>query len=274
MNTITCRLILMFSAVFFAMPVLADQSQGYTLGVFPHLPPRQLEKVYAPIAKEFSEVLGKQVQLRSSSSYEKFMENLDNEKFDIVFVQPFDYVRAADKLGYKPLAVREEPLATIYVVKQGSTLKSAKDLKGKRIALPPKVAAVSLLTMGFLKEQKLQPGKDVTISHHKSHASCLQQVLIGEADVCGTALPALRFFQHKMKVKMEIVAKTSEIPHALFAAHPRLSEKEFQEVQENILSWSKTKKGQEILKRGKLSNYKRINDSDYNIVRKMGSNKQ
>ena len=257
------------TALIFTSPVHSDQKHEYTFGVFPHLPPRQLEKVYAPIAKQFSEILGKEVHLRSNSSYQNFMENLDQGKFDIAFVQPFDYVRVADKLGYKPLATRVEPLSTIFVVAKGSPLKSAADLKGKTIALPPKVAAVSRLTKDYLKKLNLDPEKDVTITHHRSHVSCMQQVMIKAADTCGTAAPALRFFEHKMKTDLEIIGETGSIPHALFTAHPGLSEEEYRKIKEAILSWSNTKKGQALLKHGKLSPYKDINDKDYDVVRKM-----
>ena len=257
------------TALVFTSPVYSDQKHEYTFGVFPHLPPRQLEKVYAPVAKEFSEILGKEVHLRSNSSYQNFMENLDQGKFDIAFVQPFDYVRVADKLGYKPMATRIEPLSTIFVVAKGSPLKSAADLKGKTIALPPKVAAVSRLTMDYLKKHNLDPEKDVTITHHRSHVSCMQQVMIKAADTCGTAAPALRFFEHKMKTDLDIIGETGSIPHALFTAHPGLSEEEYRKIKEAILSWSKTKKGQALLKHGKLSPYKDIKDKDYDVVRKM-----
>lgn len=256
-------------ALLFTSPVFSDQKHEYTFGVFPHLPPRQLEKVYAPVAKEFSEILGKEVRLRSNSSYQNFMENLDKGTFDIAFVQPFDYIRVADKLGYKPLATRVEPLSTIFVVAKDSPIKSAADLKGKTIALPPKVAAVSRLTMDYLKKINLDPEKDVTITHHRSHVSCMQQVVIKAADTCGTAAPALRFFEHKMKTDLDVIAETGSIPHALFTAHPGLSEDEYRKIKAAILSWSKTKKGQALLKHGKLSPYKDVSDKDYDVVRQM-----
>ena len=97
----------------------------YVLGVFPHLPPRELEKVYAPISADLSQAVGRQVRFRSSSTYANFMERLETEDFDIIFAQPFDYVRAADKHGYLPMATRDEPLATIVVVKKGSPIRQS-----------------------------------------------------------------------------------------------------------------------------------------------------
>ena len=92
------------------------------LGVFPHFPPRTLEKIYAPIAADMSKHLGTTVKLRTSTSFKKFSEKLRREEFDIVFLHPFDYVDVADKYGYIPLAARDEPLSTILVVPENSTI--------------------------------------------------------------------------------------------------------------------------------------------------------
>lgn len=245
------------------------QEKNYVLGVFPHLPPRDLEEVYAPMAADLGEAIGHRIVLRSNTTFGRFMENLDKQTFDIAFVQPFDYVRIADKYGYRPLAVRKEKLATIVVVKEDSKLKKLADIKGKTVALPPKVAAVSYLLKGHLKKEKIIPGKDVKLTHHRSHMSCMQQVLIGEAVACGTAAPAVRFFEHKTKVKMRVIGKTREIPHALFVIHPRVPESEREILRQRIMGWAKTADGKKMLKRGKLSPFIKIKDKDYDVVREL-----
>lgn len=255
-----------------ASPVAAGEGQ-YQMGVFPHLPARELEKVFSPMAADMASGTGTQIQFRSSSTYRKFMEQLDQEVWDIAFLQPFDYVRAHDTHGYIPLATRQEMLASIVVVLPDSTIKSAADLKGKKIALPPLVAAVSLLTRAALQEAGLDPDKDVVISHHKSHVSCMQQVVLKNADACGTAAPAVRFFKSKHKKELRTVMESKKIPHTLFAVHPRVPEKTRQKLREIILGWGSTEVSKEMLKRGRLKPFRVIADSDYDIVRKFGSNK-
>lgn len=265
-------------AVFFTVlgyqPAVADTGKTvlsakkeYTMGVFPHLPPRQLEKVFAPMAKDLGDAINRHIILRTNTTYKKFAHNLDNEKFDIAFIQPFDYIRVADKLGYLPLATRKEKLTSILVVKTDSPLKSIADIRGKRVAFPPAIAAVTRLMKAYFRNHKLQPNKDVTISHHRSHVSCMQQLLIGEADACGTAAPALRFFQHKMKVKLKVIAETDPIPHTLFAIHPRVPEYEREIIRERIVNWAKTREGRKLLDTGKLSSFIPIENSAYDIVR-------
>ena len=126
----------------------------YVFGVFPYLPPLELESVFAPIAADFKRVLGRDVQFVSKTSYESFSRNLlDEQTYDIAFVQPFDYVLAADHSGYLPLAARPEKLYALLVTTENSPIRSIADLKGKRISLPPRDAAISRLIRVYFPSQ-------------------------------------------------------------------------------------------------------------------------
>jgi len=258
-----------------ALPGLAvqanppDTGSPYIMGVFPHLPPRQLEKVFSPMASDLGSAINQKIVLRTNTTFERFSQSLDTQIFDIAFVQPFDYVRIADKYGYRPLAARSEELAAILVVKEDSPLNKLQDLRGMKIAMPPAVAAVSYLIRDLLLENGMDPDTDVTLSNHRSHMSCMQQVLIREADACGTAAPPLRFFQHRMKVKMKIVATSREIPHALFVIHPRVPDEKKQAIRQRIISWSDTIEGKQLLERGRLKPFVQVSDSSYDVIRKM-----
>lgn len=247
----------------------AGSKSEYLLGVFPYLAPRELEKMYAPIAADFSLTLKKDVLFMTSSTYKNFMANLDKQMYDIVFVQPFDYVAIADKYGYRPLVTRNKPLPAIIVVKPGSQFKTVDDLRGKIISLPPAVAAMSYLVKDYLEKHGIDPDKDVTIEHHRSHASCMRSVLIGSAQACGTAPPALRFFQDKMKSKLNVIVKTKGIPSTLFATHPRVTDKERNNLLKQIATWPDTEQGKKLLKKTKVQAFIPITDKKYDGVRVM-----
>jgi phosphonate transport system substrate-binding protein len=195
------------------------------------------------------------------------MQQLEAQQFDIVFVQPFDYVRIADQYGYKALASRDESLEAVVVVNTDSPYKSIQDLRGKHLATPPSVAAVTYLIEAYLKEQGVDPQKDIKIDHHRSHVSCMQKVLIGTAAACATAVPAVRFFTHKMDVQFNIVGKSSSIPHTLFATHPRMGKENVALLLKEILSWAKSEEGRELLMRGKFKHFRKVVDREYDVVR-------
>ncbi|MDH4134107.1 MAG: phosphate/phosphite/phosphonate ABC transporter substrate-binding protein, partial [Gammaproteobacteria bacterium] len=180
----------------------AASKAEYVMGIFPHLPPRAIEEIFGPMAKDLTAHIGRPVILASSTTFEKFSENLGRHQYDIAFVQPFEYVKIADQYGYVPLATRTESLSGLIVTTLDSPLKTLADLKGKRLALPPESAAISYLVRLHLKSKGLVAGKEVFISHQRSHISCMQQVIIGEADACGTAAPSIRYFQNKMQVEL------------------------------------------------------------------------
>lgn len=241
--------------------------RSYIMGVFPHLPPRELEKVFAPMAADLGNTIGRDIQFRSATTYEKFSERLKAARYDIAFIQPFDYVAVAGSKGYAPVATRTQRLSAIIVTKTDSPLDGMDSLKGKRISLPPESAAVSILIKDHLRRHGLEPGKDIELSHERSHVSCMQKVLIGEVDACGTAAPAVRYFQKRMKVELRILVRTMDIPHTLFAIHSRVPEKERIQIKQRILGWSETPEGRKLLETGSLTPFVDISDADYDIVR-------
>lgn len=243
------------------------QNSDYQLGVFPHLAAGQIETMFAPMAADFSKTLGRPVVLKTKSSFEAFMGELDKQVYDIAFVQPFDYVWAHDKHGYIPLARRSEPLSGLIVVKTDSPLQSLQELKGKKVGLPPEVAAVSHLTKMALLKAKVDPRTDTKLQYYKAHDSCLQQLLIGKIDACGTAAYPVRFFENKWNVKFRVLAETQTIPHSLFIVHPRVSKQERDAILKTIVSWGKTESGKQLLEKFELKPFVAVTDAEYNTVR-------
>ncbi len=248
--------------------VSARADDTYSFGVFPYLPPSKLQKLFVPIARNLAESVGKKVQISSKPNYLEFRKGLAEEQYDIAFVQPFDYVQAHDKYNYLPLAKRGKDLRAIIIVRNDSKLKSLEDLKGLVIANPPKIAAVSNLTTMALIDIGMDPEKDVTRLFGKSHFSCMQSVLIGTADACGTAGQALAHFEEKeMTQRFRILAKTRPVSHSLFVAHKRVPKEDRELIRQAILAWSETDSGKKILEDGHFIPFVKAANSDYDSVR-------
>jgi ABC-type phosphate/phosphonate transport system substrate-binding protein len=242
------------------------ENSRYVMGVFPHLPITDLERIYSPMAADLASGLNKEVFFQSKATFEDFKMELDAETYDIVVVQPFDYIYIADNHNYVPLARRGEPLEGVFVTLQDSNIRTPKDLAGKRIALPPKGAAVSRLAIDLLLENNIATS-NVKLSFHRSHINCMQQLLIKQADVCVTAEPMLRFFNHKRKTNLQFVFKTKSIPHVLFAAHKRVPEKYRQHAMNIITTWDDIEEKKQLLTNGKFPPFVPATDSEYDIVR-------
>lgn len=238
----------------------------YTMGIFPLLSSGQIEKLFAPLAAHMTKELGRQVRLRTKPNFADFTAELSRQTYDIAFVQPFDYVAAHDKYGYIPIARRSGQLSAILVVLPDSKLHTIQDLKGKRVGLPPRVAAVSFLTRKALADAGMDIHKDVSMAYFKAHDACLNQLMLRKVDVCGSAKHPIRFFENKWHVKFRTLAITKTIPPAVFMVHKRVSAKERKAIRHAILSWQKSKKGRGELLSSGLALFEAANASDYKVM--------
>ena len=91
-----------FAAIAGPNPVNAQEA--YTFGVFPFLPPLRLEELYGPYGEVISYAVDRPVVFRTKATFEKFSLEIENQTYDVAFMQPFDYVIAADRFNYQALA--------------------------------------------------------------------------------------------------------------------------------------------------------------------------
>ena len=241
------------------------------MGVFPYLPQSKLQELFEPIAADFEKLFGKKVTLSSRSEYDTFTEALKRQEFDIALIHPFDYPEAHDRHGYLPVARRKEELKGLILVNADSPLKTLQELKGKTIANPPREAAVSYLTSIALMEAGIDPNKGVRRDYGKSHFSCMQKLLIGEADACGTAHQALLHFEKEkqMTSKFRVLHETAPVSHSVFVVHKRMSKKDRDALQARILNWPNTPEGKKIIDAGQFIPFVAATDKDYASVRKI-----
>ncbi len=255
-----------------AQPV--DGKPAYRMGIFPFLSSLTLLDLFSPIAVELKQALGREVEFGSTSSFEKFVRNLQAGAYDIAFVHPWDYVQTASGVGYVPVATRNEPLYAVFVVRDDGPLKKPGDLKGKIVGLPPRMATVSHLAKVTLLQAGMKPARDVTLKYFSTHQSCLQQLQIGNVDTCASGAAILRVFLDETKSGFRVFIESPRIPQALFVVHSRVPRKDRDVIEEVLLSTSLD--GVPLDKRdlffgGKSEDgkyFRPIKDSDYDPVRR------
>jgi phosphonate transport system substrate-binding protein len=252
--------------------VADSDNSGLTFGVFPYLPTKEMERIFAPIAARFGELTGRPVTLRSRPDYERFREQVRQQTYDILFIQPFDYVSVAATSGYIPLArwVASSDqddrgnLNAIIVTREDSAVQTLADLQDQDVAVPNFDAAVSLLGRHALASA----GINVNIHATGNHIACLQQVQVRRSAACITAWPPVKLFEKKNGVKLRLVFTTDTIPSSLFAVHARVPEKQRRLLETELLSWrSDDPHDTAYLARGAWTRLYPATDKDYDTVR-------
>ncbi|VAW80150.1 hypothetical protein MNBD_GAMMA12-2622 [hydrothermal vent metagenome] len=235
----------------------------YKFGVFPHMSVLKILQTFQPISENFSQQLSKPVRLSTQKNFKKFTDDVMNEKYDIAFIQPFDYEKAK-QANYLPLAARDILLNTIIIVGKASPIKSIADLEGKVIAYPSITAAVTKISKRALKKH----GVNTESIHTKNHFSCIHLVVINKADACGTANRILTHFKNKKtKNNFKVIFRAPPLPPALFVVHSRVVEADRKKLKQTILSWHKSQAGLKLLKNGGLEPFINVIESDYDKLK-------
>ena len=252
------------------LPAWADDAVAtapYRLGIFPYLAPRQTIQFYGPVAASMEQALQHPVKLESQPSFTDFKRAMERQVYDIALIQPFDFPDIVEKRGYLPLAQFLVPLVTQFYVRSDSRYHTLQDLRGTNIALPPAESANARMALRALYDNKLIPGQDVDLRYFNSHDSCIQQVWVGIASACGTALPPITQFQTRMHASLRPIYDTPPIPHILFVAHPRVPAEVRAKLQKLIVGWNQTNEGKAILKNLGFPGFMLPKPDEYAIMR-------
>lgn len=248
--------------------MVATKPEAYRLGVFPYLPVLTIDRIYGPAVAQLAEDLGRPVVLKTRSSFDGFAEELANESYDIILVHPFFYVEARDKYHYLPLVRLDEPLTALLMVREDDPTRTLAELQGKRIGLPPALAAVSALVRAALIDHGLVPDTDVVLEYYRSKRSCLQAVAIGLVEACGVPRFALAQIDPANQLELRPMFETHAVSNFVFATHARVPEQDRTNIYQSILAWPYTAKGRAILAGGGWTRFVPALDSDYDDVRR------
>ena len=241
---------------------------AYRLGIFPFQAPRQMVEQYGPVAVDIEAALGHVVRMETAPSFAGFSRELAAARYDIAYIQPFDYLAATEKYGYLPVARIDGMLVAQIMVRQDSPYQTIQSLRGTSIALPPAPSANARLVLRALHDHQLLPGRDVEVRHFSTHDSCLQQVWAGLASACGTSSAPIMAFEQRMQAKLRSVFDTPAIPQPAFVVHRRVPAEHRARLQKMILAWSDSDAGRKRLQSLGDPGYVVPKPDDYEVLRR------
>ena len=270
-SSILCILVLFFPGP----DAQANNAKGSTkpliFGIFPYLPVTRIEKIYTPFAKDLEQALQRPVHLRTRNTFEQFRSDVKAGKYDIIYIQPFDYVRAAAKNSYVPVVRRLSPLKAIFITKKDSTINDLQQFTGKTISMPPEDAAVSLLGNIELQLVALKKGHDFHINYEKNHIACMKKVLTKKSAACVTAPAPFAYFNDKSGNQLVKMFESREISPSLIAVHKRIGIVNAEKVAHYFLNLEYHEAGNERLESIRMKRFIEADDDNYDLVRDIWS---
>ncbi|HMS25861.1 MAG TPA: PhnD/SsuA/transferrin family substrate-binding protein [Burkholderiaceae bacterium] len=176
-------------------------------------------------------------------------EGLKTNRYAFVMARPSDYpARAMRDSGYNYVANAKPDGQCYIVVKKDSPLKTLADIKGKKIALPEKVAYMSKFCAAELRSQGIDLDKEKNVTYVKEQAAVTFYLDNKFADA-GAVASYSGVGKNWEKNGDRILHKSIAQPYFPLVAYNKINTAQIVAVQRELLALSNSETGKEVLKR-------------------------
>jgi len=219
--------------------------QTFTLSVVPQFTPVDIGQRWTPLLRHLEAETGYRFQLRLLEKIPRFESDFLAGIPDLVYLNPYHMLMAADAQGYIPLVRGTDPLIGILVAAQDGPIKTLQDLNGKRLAFPaPNAFGASLYLRALLTEKE---GLRFSSDYVGSHQNVYRHVLIGDSAAGGGIHATLEKESPTIQRRLRVLYTTPGVAPHPFAAHPRVTHVAREKIRAALLKLGSTPAGRNIL---------------------------
>ncbi|MCB0310744.1 MAG: phosphate/phosphite/phosphonate ABC transporter substrate-binding protein, partial [Bdellovibrionales bacterium] len=257
----------------------AEDQHEYTLAVTDITGLEELQREFHKFQDVLSQRTGLKFKLFPVTSRTTAVEAMTSKKLDFVLTGPAEYVVMRKKTNGNAVVgfARPDYFSSIIVL-ESSGIRSAEDLKGKKIALGDfGSTSYHLAPMQLLKDYGLDPNHDVKAVHVSKNIAW-DALKKGNVDAVGLNYDRFLLLRDSDKQmtadKFRVVARGPDLPNDVIMAGAHVSSDVLQKVKKAFAE-NGVEFGQAILAGARNAKYKEIHfltnisDKDYNYVRSM-----
>lgn len=253
------------------------QKDEIIFGVNPALSPESMKQMYFPAIEAVCKNLGLRGRVLITQDYASLADNLLNGVVDIGWFSPLAYVKATELGAVVPLASPVVNGSASYVgyiiAHKDSQIRDLSDLKGKQIAfVDTKSASGYAYPRMILRRAGIDPNRDLGESFFMgSHNRVIEAVLSNDVAAGATYSEAIDDAKkHQLPIdKLVYLAQTELIPKDCLAAGPGMPNDLLANLQQGLLDLAFSQRGKALLKGTPISDFVKVVDSDYQIVREV-----
>ena len=206
-----------------------------------------MQDKYKPLARYLSNQLKRPVTVESARSLSSLDYNLKNRRYDLVLIRPSHIAAQAMRDdGYRLVVAAKGEAITQFIVRNDSPLKSATDLKDKKIALPDEQAYPTRVALAMLRDKGIQPNQN-TLTYYRQQEAVGHDVAQKVQDV-GVVVSYSKVAKNWAAQGGRVLWQSPALPFWSVSASPKVDDATLNAAKTALLSLNKTPDGNAVLK--------------------------
>ena len=142
-----------------AAPASSAEKSEIVMGLIPAENNQEMAQKFEPMRAYLEKQLGRPVKVFQATDYAGVIEGMKKDRVDIAWFGPLSYVLAEQEAGAEAFAVGvrttgQSTYKSVFVVPNGSSIKSLKDLKGKSVAFVDPASTSGSLVPSYLVKKE------------------------------------------------------------------------------------------------------------------------
>ena len=237
---------------------------------------KQIER-YEPLMAYLGRKTGVKYELKILPRYGNVVNNFKSLGLDGAFFGSFTYALAHARMGLTVLARPENGngISTYHgliFVRKDSGIRSAKEMKGKRLACVDKATTAGyLLPLGYFHENGIDDCRKYLkeVYFAGTHENAILDVLNRKADIGAaknTVYERMAANDNNVKNALAILAVSPEVPENALALRGDIEEEMKKKIKDALLAMHQDPEGKEELKRFGAARFIETTDKDYEPV--------
>ena len=239
-----------------------SQEHALRLGILPYLNVHKLYRVYLPVKRELEQALARPVILASAPNYSSFLERTASGEFDLVVTAPHFALLAEQESEFRRVARARPQLQGALIVRKDSGIQTVRELEGRTVAMPDKLAIITLLGEALLNVSGLDTEEDLQIKHTPGINRSILLVNRGQADAAISVAGSLNSMPVHVQDSLRVLSLTASTPHLMFMASPSLNNQDYMQIKTSLMRFSKTSSGDRFFRDSRLLGLEEISDAD------------
>ena len=218
-----------------ATPPVAAES--LVIGVLPNIAAGALLAQYEHLKIYLERTTGQKVSVVVPANFKAFFDATMRGDFDLAVAAP-NLARVAQvDGGMQPLVTYEPRIDAQFIVPLNGTVTGPADVRGKVVAFANPTSLVALYGLQWLRQQKLEPGKDFEMTGARTDMGVGRMVLSGDAVAAIMSGGEFRALPPDEAARLKVLDVFARVPNFIVLGHPRLGNAKLASLKSQLLAF-------------------------------------